>query len=150
VSDADEKDASEQGAGVLSKLPKTRPQRSSARRAAARNGAAAMPKATPAATSAPRRKAAAKARKPAAKAPPRAAPKKPPAKRPVAPVAPKSEPVPLQGFESEGTRANGPVPPPGGPELLATAAEIVSELTKAGLGAGERLVRDVLSRLPLS
>jgi hypothetical protein len=58
------------------------------------------------------------------------------------------EPVPRQGFASDDDRASGPVQPPGGPELLATAAEIVSELAKAGAGAGERLVRDLFSRLP--
>jgi len=42
------------------------------------------------------------------------------------------------------------VQPPGGAEFLATAAEIVSELTKAGVSAGERLVKDAFSRLPLS
>jgi hypothetical protein len=42
------------------------------------------------------------------------------------------------------------VAPPGGAELLATAAEIVSELAKASVSTGERLLRDVLSRLPLS
>jgi hypothetical protein len=42
------------------------------------------------------------------------------------------------------------VQPPGGAELLASAAEIVGELTKSGLATGERLLKDVLSRLPLS
>jgi hypothetical protein len=41
----------------------------------------------------------------------------------------------------------GPVAPPGGAEFAATAAEILGELTKAGVSTGERLVRDVLSRL---
>ena len=61
-----------------------------------------------------------------------------------------SESVPRQGFASEGDRVSGPVAPPGGAEFLATAAEIVNELAKAGLSSGERLVRDVLARLPLS
>jgi hypothetical protein len=42
------------------------------------------------------------------------------------------------------------VHPPGGAELVASAAEIVSELAKAGLSTGERLLKDFLSRLPLS
>jgi hypothetical protein len=42
------------------------------------------------------------------------------------------------------------VQPPGGAELLASAAEIVGELAKSGLSAGERVLRDVLSRLPLT
>jgi hypothetical protein len=43
---------------------------------------------------------------------------------------------------------SGSVSPPGGIELLASAAELVSELAKAGVGTGERLLRDALSRLP--
>jgi hypothetical protein len=58
------------------------------------------------------------------------------------------EPAPRQGFECEGERATGPVQPPGGPELVATAAELVGELAKAGVSAGERLLKDVFSRLP--
>lgn len=60
------------------------------------------------------------------------------------------EPAPRQGFESEGERPSGPVQPPGGAEFVAGAAEIVGEITKAGFAAGERLLRDVLSRLPRS
>lgn len=64
----------------------------------------------------------------------------------------KEETVPKQGFEceGEGERASGPVQPPGGAELLASAGEIFSEVAKAGLSTGERLFRDVLSRLPIS
>jgi hypothetical protein len=151
----------EEGIGVLANLPRTRPQRSTPRRTAARSagGTASKPasprKAAGAASKAPA-SSTAKARsatksgktKPAPRAPakPRAAsaPKRPPRPRPV------SEAVPRQGFESEGDRASGPVQPPGGAEFLATAAEIVSELTRAGVSTGERLVRDILSRLPLS
>jgi hypothetical protein len=46
-------------------------------------------------------------------------------------------------------RASGPVEPPGGTELVASAVEIVGEIARAGLSTGERLVRDVLTRLPL-
>jgi len=60
------------------------------------------------------------------------------------------QPAPRQGFASESERPVGPVQPPGGAELLAGAAEIIGEVTKAGLSAGERLFRDMLSRLPLS
>ena len=58
--------------------------------------------------------------------------------------------MPRQGFECEEERASGPVQPPGGAELVASAAEIVSEVAKAGFSTGERLFRDVLSRLPIS
>lgn len=132
-----------EGPSVLSNLPRTRPQRASPRRAAARssaaaakesaaangNGRAARKTAKPAATSGPRR------RKPAAKA------KAKPARQPA------PEAVPRQGYESVEERATGPVQPPGNVEFLGTAAEIVSELAKAGISGSERLVRDVLSRL---
>jgi hypothetical protein len=196
-------DASEQGPGsareqgsVLANLPRTRPQRSSARRAAARgagtsNGrsaasndtkvsAKAARKQTRAKASATKRRATASApketpRKSSARSGPAATTDatastaaKPSsgsttrpssavrtrraraAKRPAVPprsLAPE-EPAPRQGFECESERADGPVHPPGGTELVASAAEIVGELAKAGLSAGERLFRDVFSRLP--
>ena len=59
-------------------------------------------------------------------------------------------PRPRQGFESESENMNGSVQPPGGAELVASAAEIVGELAKVGLSAGERLLKDVFSRLPRS
>jgi hypothetical protein len=58
--------------------------------------------------------------------------------------------VPRQGYESEEEAATGAVQPPGGADLLLSAAEIVGDLAKAGLSRGERLVKDALSRLPLS
>ncbi|HTD07609.1 MAG TPA: hypothetical protein VK680_01845 [Solirubrobacteraceae bacterium] len=121
------------GPGVLSNLPRTRPQRASPRRAAARKATAAAATATP--TAAP--PAPAKAKRPRSTA-----------KRAAGP--PNREPVPRQGFESDGERANGPVQPPGGAELVAGAAELIGELAKAGISTGERLFKDVLSRLPLS
>jgi len=42
------------------------------------------------------------------------------------------------------------VQPPGAAELVASAAEIVGELAKAGLSRSERLLKDFVSRLPLS
>jgi len=72
------------------------------------------------------------------------------AKRPAAARRPLSaeQPAPRQGYECESDRANSPVAPPGGPELVASAAELMGELAKAGFSAGERLLKDVLSRLP--
>jgi len=148
-------------AGVLSNLPRTRPQRASARRSAARradaaasdaggaadtaaaNGNGRAPRAAPRKATAGKRTAA-KARK-TATAPSRTkAPRAKPAK-----TARKhdADAVPRQGYESVEERATGPVQPPGGTELIGTAAEIVSEIAKAGLSGGERVVRDVLSRL---
>jgi hypothetical protein len=138
-------DPSPDAAGVLANLPRTRPQRATARRTAARtaNAAAGQPSAN-GNGSAPRTAA----RKPAAK---RTAPAKPSqAKAPRAKPARKrqaEDAVPRQGYESVEERATGPVQPPGGTELVGTAAEIVSEIAKAGISGGERVLRDVLSRL---
>jgi hypothetical protein len=149
------------GQGVLSNLPRTRPQRASARRAAARQastaptvahavaassngGPAPKPVGAPAPTAPSTKRGPAPAREPA------------PAKRARGSAKPKAvkpdpgPPVPRQGFECEGERASGPVHPPGGTELVASAAEMIGELAKAGLSTGERLFKDVLSRLPLS
>jgi len=165
-----------EGEGVLSKLPRTRPQRTSPRRAAARAASAAaetaevarvaaeaaVASAEPVATARsngrpPARPRRATASRPAKKQPPaggsngaRRAPgagaraAKSAASRPVV------EPAPRQGFECETERANGTVHPPGGADLVASAAEIVGELAKAGVSTGERLLKDFLSRLPLS
>jgi hypothetical protein len=59
------------------------------------------------------------------------------------------EAAPRQGFESENDRSNDSLQPPGGIELVASAAELVGELAKAGVSTGERVLKDVLSRLPL-
>jgi hypothetical protein len=154
--------------GVLSQLPRTRPQRSSPRRVAARRASAADQDAvaTPArangrAPSSPgsaakadsngrapsQSRTGAKAAKTAKVVPTRAV--KRPTNGTVKPLL-VAEPAPLQGFECEGERTGGSVHPPGGAELVASAAEIVGELAKAGFSTGERLLKDVLSRLPLS
>jgi hypothetical protein len=169
--------------GVLSNLPRTRPQRSTPRRAAARtaNAAAESAGSAPAATNgrspAAPAKAAASAPKGSTRTGARASTKAPakssakagargstkaaarkPAGRGRARTASAraaatpivTEPVPRQGFESESERTGGAVHPPGGAELVASAVEIVGELAKAGLSTGERVLKDVLSRLPLS
>jgi hypothetical protein len=147
-----------EGQGVLANLPRTRPQRSSPRRAAAREAvatAAATARAdsdgAPSASHedaparAPRRRAAANGAASARSAGNARKTSARPRRRPAA-----GETVPRQGFECEEERARGPVQPPGGAELVASAAEIVSELAKAGFSTGERLLKDVLSRLPLA
>jgi hypothetical protein len=156
--------------GVLANLPRTRPQRSSPRRAAARrqaarsaaadtvppsserserraprsatdNGAAGEPAAgTRAATGKAAGKRASRTRagrRPAG------------VRRPLASV-PRVEEVPSQGYESDDDTATGAVNPPGGAELLISAAEMVGELAKAGISRSERLLKDALSRLPLA
>ena len=138
---------------VLVNLPHTRPQRSSPRRVAARKAAAGAgtERRTPgrpatrsrigggtAQTGAQR---AATAR--AASAKPKSAPKRATGPR-------RGDAAPRQGFESEGESMHGSIQPPGGAELVASAAEIVGELAKVGLSAGERLLKDAFSRLPRS
>jgi hypothetical protein len=153
-----------EAAGVLANLPRTRPHRDTGRRDAARRRAAAEEElATGNGSgngngSAPRKAAAAK---PAKSAGPRSGPgttgrgagtRAGAAKAKPRPKAAKTrrretEDVPRQGYESVEDRATGPVQPPGGTEFVGTAAEIVSELAKAGISSGERVLRDVLSRL---
>ena len=54
----------------------------------------------------------------------------------------------MQGFECESEATSGSVQPPGAVELVASLAEVVSELAKAGASRGERLLRELTSRLP--
>jgi hypothetical protein len=144
---------------VLANLPRTRPGRTSPRRAAARasTGGGASPEgesAAPAKRPSTRRSQAAgatPARKRASrpKAAPSPAGKRGKASAPRRPAgsARARQSVPRQGFESEADRARGPVQPPGGTELVTSAVEIVGELAKSGLATGERLLKDVFSRL---
>ena len=132
-------------ASVLANLPRHRPQRATARRTAARgkgSTVAAEKKASTGATGTKRARA--KAEPAARKRPAKTATKPRPNRR----QAVEQEQVPRQGYESVEERATGPVQPPGGAELIGTAVEIIGELTKAGLSGGERLLRDVLGRLP--
>ena len=178
VADMNPSDNGQHEGGVLANLPRTRPQRSSARRAAARGGAAqpsrprkaqskraprkarAGSAATQAAPTAPSKarapdtvatpakaKSRVRATRPAAATKRSTAPRRAAARK--ARAAQTDEPAPRQGFESEGETSGRSVQPPGGAEFVATAAEIVNELAKAGVSTGERLFKDVLSRLPL-
>jgi hypothetical protein len=159
--------------GVLANLPRTRPQRSSARREAARHtsSASASAKVEPTGAPAPKphRTASAKAqpasaagRKPrltAASKAQRAPAPAPAAKQTVAKKHPAKakvtakrvqDPAPRQGFETERDPVTGSVQPPGGLDLLSSAAELAGELTKSGLSSGGRLLKDVFARLPLN
>jgi hypothetical protein len=159
VTDAEQRDGRATGPdekkSVLANLPRSRPQRSSPRRAAARAATTAGQGTAATARVRPRRQTRA-APKPAAERP---AAKRPAAKRTRTTGtrarastrrgrASGQEAAPRQGFETDGNAASGPVQPPGGAELLGSAAEILAELAKGGLSAGERLLRDALSRLP--
>jgi hypothetical protein len=153
--------ASENHEGVLLNLPRTRPQRASARRASSRasNGSAARPRkpanSKPATAAAVSETTGAKRRSSgnsvtAAAKPRTTAKRRVQVRRRATSVAAEAEAAPRQGFESEAEAPSGTVHPPGGGELVASAAEIVGELAKAGLSTGERLLKDVLSRMPLS
>jgi hypothetical protein len=176
-------DRSANGDGVLSNLPRTRPQRSSPRRAAARGtvgaakaSAGERPAKPPARAPSARESGSASAREsgsasargsgstrngaaaePKARGAVKAAQAPAPARKASArkrpepkPSAGTQPPPPRQGYETETTSATGPVQPPGGAELVASAAEIIGELAKAGLSRGERVLKDLFSHFPLS
>jgi len=143
VSDVEQSDgrATEPGEekSVLANLPRSRPQRSSPRGTAA--GARLRPRGQDGAvrrtaTAKPRASKRAKASATRARASTRRG------------RTGAQEAAPRQGFEADSNAASGPVQPPGGAELLGSAAEILAELAKGGLSAGERLLRDAISRLP--
>lgn len=143
------------GPGVLANLPRSRPQRSSARRDAARS------KRLAAAERGEPRKATVVKSASATGAPPKAKASserrtKPRPDHPTTQAARRTrlkrveDPVPPQGFESDGEHATGAVQPPGSTELLASAAEALGEIAKFGFSTGERLLRDMISLLPRS
>jgi hypothetical protein len=142
-------DGNEQG--VFAKLPRTRPQRDSPRRAAARNSS---PRPARAKASRARAKTQTPAKRSQSIAEPaqanarrsQAAPQRPPAA--AAGRRAQRTTAPRQGFESEGDRRSRSLQPPGAADLVVSAAELVSEIAKGGLSRGERLVRDLLSRRP--
>jgi hypothetical protein len=161
-------------AGVLSNLPRTRPQRSSARRIAARDGASnastrsagapASERQTPAgASSSSTARSAARdgakdaksSRKPKARAAAGAGARAPGAKR-AAGTRRKAassnarrarERAPRQGFESEGASTTGSVMPPGGAELLNAATELLTDVAKSGLARGASTLKGIAGRL---
>jgi hypothetical protein len=156
-----------EGSGVLANLPRTRPQRASPRRAAARRAATDQAERATASGGSGERAAGQGSVAPsgdattassAAAAPGsgqrpsgnRSAKRGSSAPRRPKRSTPKLDAVPSQGYEGEDDAATGAVQPPGGAELLISAVEIVGELAKAGVSKSERLVKDVLSRLPLS
>jgi hypothetical protein len=155
VSDVEQSDGRATAPGeeksVLANLPRSRPQRSSPRRAAAR-AASTTGQGTAATTRLRPHGQDGATRKPATAKPP--APKRAKATATRARTATRrgrvgaQEAAPRQGFETDSNAASGPVQPPGGAELLGSAAEILAELAKGGLASGERLLRDVISRLP--
>jgi hypothetical protein len=132
--------------GVLANLPPTRPQRTSRRRSEARNATVRAASTTPGrpASRAPQERGA-EERSRERRVGPRL---EPVARKPAGEPAGRGDSVPKQGFESESDAASGPVQPPGAVELVGSAVEIVTELARAGLSAGERVLGDLASRLP--
>ncbi len=127
---SDGRPESEATEGVLSSLPRTRPQRASPRRAAQ---AKAKQKAAP--------KATAKA-KPKRKPSPKKAPPRPASELPPRPKAPR------QGYEPEEDLDVGrTIHPPSAVELVESVADIALELASASLKSGGRLLKDALSPL---
>jgi hypothetical protein len=112
---------------VLSSLPRTRPERRSAKRGAASAKVAA---------------AAPKPAKPKAKPRPKA---KPAARSKPAPKAAVPRQVPPSGYAVPKT--SSPVGS-GGTELVGTAIQAVGELANLGVSLGARALRDALERLP--
>jgi hypothetical protein len=138
--------------GVMSSLPKTRPQRPSARRASARRAATAQAStaAEGAPAARPNRPKTARKKRPAVKPEPPRAPRQG-SKTTRLSVQANTDRAPRQGFEVESEIETGKtVAPPSGVELATSVVELLGELAQSGLRSGERLLRDALSRRPSS
>jgi len=145
--------------GVLAALPRTRPQRASARRDAARQRAdkaqsETAVKATPAKVKttpkAVKPKTAAVKVKPSASKAASAKTKTTPSKATVSkkPAAPPGGRAPIQGYEPEEEIELGKtVNPPSGVELVESVADIFGELANSSLAAGGRILKDAFSLL---
>jgi|HubBroStandDraft_3_1064219.scaffolds.fasta_scaffold06021_4 hypothetical protein len=157
--------------GVLAGLPRTRPQRTSARRAAQRSKAgkpatSAPPKKTVASAaegkaspvkavkaSAPRTRPGRAGTKPALPAKARASATSAKGKaassgKTASSGKPTQPPAPRQGYEpEEEVELGNTVSPPSGVELVESVADIVGELANSGLAAGGRILKDAFSLL---
>jgi hypothetical protein len=172
--DAPPPPTAESSVGVLAALPRTRPQRTSARREAARAQARSetvAKAASPAKVGAPRTDGTSAKKEAPAKVGTSATTKKTTKKRPTTdsktanskrPTKPRhtrkaattrpkaaaqAEPrAPSQGYEpEEEVELGNTVHPPSGGELIESIAVIFGELAGASAGAGGRLLKDVLS-----
>jgi hypothetical protein len=172
TSDTNNFDGSEQApaleGGVLAALPRTRPQRTSPRRAAARGKATKSakldtPKEMLASAAEGRRSSPAKATKAPASRARVGQPKTGPtptssAKVRVSATSAKAKATssskaaqpaaPKQGYEpEEEVELGNTVNPPSGVELVESVADIVGELANSGLAAGGRILKDAFSLL---
>jgi hypothetical protein len=134
--------------GVLANLPRTRPQRATARRAAARNNAGAARRPRRTSTRSAQREPDGRAQA-ARRQVPRPRPEHRATRRAPAPARRSQQNAPPQGFACEES-STSTLHPPGGAELVVSAAELVGDLAKAGISRGERLVKDLFGRLPLT
>ena len=116
---------------VLSSLPRTRPQRRSAKRDAPRAKAVTATKPEPKAAVKPKPKAAVKPK-------PKAKPRRGSSNRP--------RRMPPSGFQPP--RTTEEQRPPSGPELIGTAIQAAAELAQIGLAVGGHALRGALDRLP--
>jgi hypothetical protein len=133
--------------GVLTSLPSTRPQRPNARRAAAKRATA--DRATPTTGQSTAGSAAKRAPNGTTRATGSTAKRGTSASAGRTVRAPIEPPVPRQGFETEDDIAPGtPLQPPSSSELATSVAELLGELTQAGLSSGGRLLKEALKRLP--
>jgi hypothetical protein len=117
-----------EGRDVLSSLPRSRPQRRSAKR----NGSAAKPRTRPRA---------------AATTPRKAAPTKPKAKVRDA-TRPSAATVRARQERAAGRKPPRPAPAPPDRDLVTTALEAAGELARMGLTVGTQLVREATRRIP--
>lgn len=139
----DENGAQEQpDANILGALPRTRPQRSSPRRASAKARHDTQPSAAPSASSAAPSASTTRARKqPRKTAKAAQTAKTPPPRR-------REPPAPAQGWEAQEEPKTGvTVHPPNGVELVESVATIFAELASAVLKGGSRVLKDALSPL---
>src|SRR3954447_18839610 len=125
---------------VLSSLPRTRPQRRSAKRDAPRAKAAGATKAKPKAAAKGGTSKAPRAKSAAGKAPTSLSARQ--AKR----GNNRARRMPPAGFAPP--RNTEQQRPPSGPELIGTAIQAAAELAQIGLAVGGHALRSALDRLP--
>lgn len=130
---------------VLSGLPRTRPQRRSAKRDAPSGRAKAAPKAPaskPAAKTAPRPAATGAAKAAATGAAKHTA--KPASTRAAAPKTADRPAPPPSGYATPQASRDGSAPA----DLVSTAIQAVGELAQIGAAVGQQVLKSALSRLP--
>jgi hypothetical protein len=132
--------------GILAALPRTRPQRSSPRRASAQAQDAKRP-ARPSGSKRRSQTTKETGAKPERTTKPQSATRKATTTKALPPRR-REPPAPKQGYESqEESKLGATVHPPSGTELVESIATIFAELAGTGLKAGGRVLKDALSPL---